>query len=577
MTIKSFRLKKLYAATVILTLLLTAVMGVCGSPQSHTTPAVQVSSQVWSFGVMGDTQWTLATDPARNNPGGVPVSIIDQVNQQFINKGVKFVIQVGDLTENGNDADVTRRATAAQALYNAGIGFFPMRGNHETKGGTANGYAIAAFQNNFPQTKCLSNTFGAANCSSPSPVSIDLAGMSYSFDYGPEGSNARFVIIDDWATPSKRVDTAGYSYGYSIFDQQSWISTRLDKNTRGARHAFVFSHQPLIAENHQDSLFSGYTNANPAWQNAFLASLQNNNVKYFISGHDHIHQRSIITSPDGISKIQELICASNSSKFYTPKPVNNSKWYGQKSRETSVAQELQTVGYYIFTVDGSRVTVDYYSDDHGGWLSDENYPAETGNGLSNKVTPAFNFVKKATWGYSLNGKEFLVGGTNGTSYTVVQDRFGKTSAKILSGTYNNKETDYNGRILTQTVNTGWSPKTKGIKSDICTLWDMAGLGTGQTGVFTLSLSYDHDSVNHKELKQGLFGLVTKDTQGNWINAVDKNFGGKKKFVYGPGLSDYELGTYGVDPHTKTVWAVINYNGDFAAARFDKKHQERHKK
>ncbi|KFO68724.1 hypothetical protein ER57_02065 [Smithella sp. SCADC] len=274
--------KTLYTATVILTLLLTAVMGVCGSPQSHTTPAVQVSSQVWSFGVMGDTQWTLATDPAGNNPGGVPVSIIDQINQQFINKGVKFVIQVGDLTENGNDADVTRRANAAQALYDAGIGFFPMRGNHETKGGTANGYAIAAFQNNFPQTKCLSNTFGAANCSSPSPVSIDLTGMSYSFDYGPEGSNARFVIIDDWATPGKRVDTAGYSYGYSIFDQQSWISSRLDKNTRGARHAFVFSHQPLIAENHQDSLFSGYTNANPAWQNAFLASLQNNNVKYFI-------------------------------------------------------------------------------------------------------------------------------------------------------------------------------------------------------------------------------------------------------------------------------------------------------
>jgi hypothetical protein len=572
MTIKSFRLKTLYAATVVLTLLLTTVMGVCGSPQSHIIPAVQVSSQAWSFGVMGDTQWTLATDPAGNNPSGVPVSIIDQINQQFIDKGVKFVIQVGDLTENGNDADIARRAAAAQSLYDAGIGFFPMRGNHETKGGTANGYAIAAFQNNFPQTKCLSNTFGATNCSSPSPVSSDLTGMSYSFDYGPAGSNARFVIIDNWATPSKRVDTIGYSYGYSIFDQQSWISSRLDKNTRGARHAFVFSHQPLIAENHQDSLFSGYTNANQDWQNTFLASLQNNDVKYYIGGHDHIHQRSIITSPDGISKIQELICVSNSSKFYAPKPVNDSKWYGQKSRETSVAQELQTVGYYIFTVDGSRVTVDYYSDDHGGWLSDENYPAETGNGLINKVTPTFNFVKKATWGYSLNGKEFLVGRTNGTSYTVVQDRFGKTSAKILSGTYNNKETDYNGRILTQTVNTGWSPRTKGIKSDIFTLWGMAGLGTGQTGVFTLSLSYDHDSVNHKELKHGLFGLVTKDTQGNWVNAEDKNFGGKKKFVYGPWLSDYELGTYGVDPHTKTVWAVINYNGDFAAAQCSAKHQ-----
>jgi len=570
---KLLRFKTVYVATVILTLLLTTFVGVCGSPQSHAATAVQASS-AWSFGVMGDTQWTLATDPAGNNPNGVPVSIIDKINQQFINKGVKFVIEVGDLTENGSDAAIVSRATAAQALYNAGIGFFPMRGNHETYAKPANGYAIAAFQTNFPQTQCLSKTFGTANCSSPSSVSSDLTGMSYSFDYGLAGSNARFVIIDDWATPSKRVDAAGYPNGYSISDQQSWISNRLDKNTRGAQHAFVFSHHPLIAENHQDSLFSGYTNANPDWQNAFLASLQNNNVKYFISGHDHIHQRSIITSPNGISKIQELICASNSSKFYTPKPLTDSKWYGQKSRETSVSQELQTVGYYIFTVDGPRVTVDYYSDDHGGWLSDENYPAETGNGLINKVTPTFNFVKKATWGYSLNGKEFLVGGTNGTSYTVVQDRFGKTSAKILSGTYSNKAADYNGRILTQTVNAGWSPEVQGINSDILTLWGMTDLGTGQTDIFTLSLSYDNYRVNHNDLKRGLFGMVTKDAQGNWVNAVDKNFRGKKKFVYGPWISDYELGTYGVDPHTKTVWAVINYNGDFAAARFDKKHQDR---
>jgi hypothetical protein len=572
---KSLRFKTVYVATVILTLLLTTFVGVCGSPQSHAATAGQASS-AWSFGVMGDTQWTLATDPAGNNPNGVPVSIIDQINQQFINKGVKFVIQVGDLTENGNNADVAKRAIAVQALYDAGIGFFPMRGNHETCAKPDNGYVIAAFQNNFPQTKCLSNTFGAANCSSPSSVTSDLTGMSYSFDYGPAASNVRFVIIDNWATPSKRIDAAGYLYGYSISDQQSWINSRLDKNNRDGRHVFVFSHQPLIAENHQDSLFSGYTNANPDMQNAFLASLQNNNVKYFISGHDHIHQRSIITSPDGISKIQELICASNSSKFYTPKPLTDSKWYGQKSRETSVSQELQTVGYYIFTVDGPRVTVDYYSDNHGGWLSDEEYPAASGNYLTNKVTPAFNFIKKATWGYSLNGKEFLVGGTNDNSFTVVQDRFGKTSAKILSGTYSNKATDYNGRILTQTVNTGWSPKTKGINSDILTLWGMAGLGTGQTCVFTLSLSYDHNSVSYKELKRGLFGMVTKDTQGNWVNAVDKNFGGKKKFVYGPWLSDYELGTYGVDPHTKNVWAVINYNGDFAAAQRSEKHQERHK-
>ena len=80
---------------------------------------------------MSDTQWTAPTDPAKQNPNGVAVSIINQINQQFIKSGVKFVIQVGDLTEKGNDADIHTRALAAHQLYLAGIGFFPMRGNHE--------------------------------------------------------------------------------------------------------------------------------------------------------------------------------------------------------------------------------------------------------------------------------------------------------------------------------------------------------------------------------------------------------------------------------------------------------------
>jgi hypothetical protein len=63
------------------------------------------------------------------------------------------------------------------------------------------------------------------------------------------------------------------------------------------------------------------------------------------------------------------------------------------------------------------------------------------------------------------------------------------------------------------------------------------------------------------------GLVTKDKNGHWVNAVDLNFGGSKKFVFGPYKSTYELGTYGVDSKTGTVWAVINYAGDFAAAGF----------
>jgi len=240
-----------------------------------------VAAEPWKFGVMSDTQWTCPNDPAAENLHKVAVSIIDQINTQFIKAGVRFVIQVGDLTEDGNDLDIAERAAAARPLIDAGIGFFPMRGNHETYANPANNYGIPQFQASFPQTQTgeFIKTDGhkfkrGRHFDSPTSVSPDLVGMSYSFDYGHDGDTARFVIIDTWVTPSKLVNpfapSTSYLYGYSIADQQPWIDGRLNKITRGTEHAFVFSHQNLIGESHQDSLFNGYTNANPDMQTLSL-------------------------------------------------------------------------------------------------------------------------------------------------------------------------------------------------------------------------------------------------------------------------------------------------------------------
>lgn len=96
------------------------------------TVSVSAFAKPWKFGVMDDTQWTCPDDPAGQNPNSVSVSILHQINQQFINHGVEFVIQVGDLTDDGSDAGIATRAEAAKELYLAGIGFFPMRGIYES-------------------------------------------------------------------------------------------------------------------------------------------------------------------------------------------------------------------------------------------------------------------------------------------------------------------------------------------------------------------------------------------------------------------------------------------------------------
>ena len=132
--------------------------------------------------------------------------------------------------------------------------------------------------------------------------------------------------------------------------------------------------------------------------------------------------------------------------------------------------------------------------------------------------------------------------------------------------------DSSGRACTQVVGTGWSSGDNsgitGLASRVFHLWGMANaMGSAQSGNYTLSLTYSPPSSS-AAIQQGKFGIITRNANGSWINAVDANFGGTKNFVLGPWTSAATLGTYGVDTITNTAWAVINFAGDFAVVGFD---------
>ena len=56
---------------------------------------------------------------------------------------------------------------------------------------------VPDFKDNFPQTQGQGpNLFGATNFSWPASTNDILKGLSYSFDYGTPGNNARFVVVD---------------------------------------------------------------------------------------------------------------------------------------------------------------------------------------------------------------------------------------------------------------------------------------------------------------------------------------------------------------------------------------------
>ena len=280
----------------------------------------------------------------------------------------------------------------------------------------------------------------------------------------------------------------------------------------------------------------------------------------------------------------QIITQGLSTKFYSPTRLDDfgkdgvapSQTY-VKLRETQISQEVNNFGYYIYTVDGPRVTVDYYSDAFDNFVDGNQYP----DGSGSLKVPDFHFVKNDSWGYSLNGKQFLI--PQGSSYTVVEDSFGATKAKIIGGTNNSTSTDLTPvgfstdgaqvsgpRPLNKAVNTGWVdwPSQKGLvlKSDILSLWGMSEMGKDQTDKYALSLTISHP--NKMQICKDT-GIATLNAKGIWVNAVTKNIGkSTKKFVKGPWNPAYGLGTYGINSATGTAWAVLDYNADFAVACLD---------
>jgi hypothetical protein len=510
----------------------------------------------WKFGIISDTQWT-GRDDGRN-PASVAVDIIEQVSRQFIDAKVDLVIAVGDLTDRGRNVDMDIRAAYAQPLYNAGIGFFPLRGNHDARG-------TGEFRRVFPQTRSgLNNAtppdvFSVANpdVANVPPASVlgrpfavgtgftsptGMVGLTYSFDH----KNLRFVLLDQFDGASN-----------TIQPQQGWISKTL-AGTPSGHHAIVFGHKGLITEAHPDTLFGDSPAADPAGTDAFIRSLADNGIRYYIGGHDHMHDLTQVWTTDGRSgKVTQLTCASDSNKFYAPAVPSNDERYDLpafgRTRQTPLAHEPNTVGYYVATVNGPLIAIDFYSAAANATLSGRDYGFST--------TPRLQFRKRQVFGYSLNGREFVVG--QGQPYSVVMDAFEGTRARILDGVNGSVARDGSGRKLSHAVDTGWTPRACGAASATFHLWGMSrALGVDETDAYALALDQDTPRPHGREMPRGQLALLAWDANGRWVNAVDRNAGGVKKFVRGPWRLGYALGAYGFDRRTRTAWAVLNREGEF---------------
>ena len=365
-----------------------------------------VGENPWSFGVLSDTQWTV-TDSEGQSPNTIPANLMGQIDQQFIQKGVKLVVDIGDSVDTSSTANLDARALYVQDLYNAGIAYYPLRGNHEAGDGNSGaefsrtypadrlygqpdrltgGTTGTAGLNNAtpcdivaktgvgvdtniaPPVKTNPNTFTVgSNFSYPTAVNNANGAVSYSFDY----NNTRFVLLDQF-------DTTGNTNDSTIAQQQPWITRQLSTR-QDQRHADLRLRpqeparrkpqgQPLRPANRlqrsrrRQRRRLGLADPRPADPTAGQAERR----KRLHRRHGQQQCQVLHLRPrpprlqfrrDQPGRHGQRASDHQPVRFlevlHARRPV-----LGQRH---SGPQQLNQVGYYIYTIDGPRVTVDYYA------------------------------------------------------------------------------------------------------------------------------------------------------------------------------------------------------------------------
>lgn len=280
-----------------------------GTDDGSYVPAVPGSSPpstAWRFAVVGDTHVTVtgSTIPA-------------EIATAILAEAVDLVLVPGDLVEGGKGATRTRMAAQFEAwkdamapLYDAGIGVYPVRGNHEADVPDGTSAWSAAFTGRYAL---------------PGNGPAGETGLTWSFT----AKNALFVGLDEYVD-LHRVN-------------QAWLDAQLAANATRP-HVFVLGHEAAFEANHSDCL-----GAFPAARNALWESLASAGARVTFAGHDHFFDALRIDDGDGDPDddlLQLVVGTGGGSLFpryahdgenapYTPVPLHHDAEHGYLVVEVS--------------------------------------------------------------------------------------------------------------------------------------------------------------------------------------------------------------------------------------------------
>jgi hypothetical protein len=265
------------------------------------------------FIVTGDSRGSSLTNP-------VNTTILSEIAQATIAESANFILFTGDLVYGSiNQAtlksQLTTWRTTMQGVYNAHIGVYPCRGNHDTG-------SKAAWDNVF-----------TGNYALPGNGPNGEETITFSFTY----KNVFIVGLDQFGSHTRRIN-------------QPWLDTQLSSNKQP--HVFVFGHEPAFKVYHSDCL-DDY----PTERNTFWNSIAAHCGRFYFSAHDHMYNHARIADDDGNPQndLHQYVVATAGAPFYNwagSYDGNNGSWTPQL-----VYNEEQQYGYLLVEVDGLNVTL----------------------------------------------------------------------------------------------------------------------------------------------------------------------------------------------------------------------------
>ncbi len=273
---------------------------------------VSAGEPSWRFIVTSDSQ-------GKNTSNTMNTAILGELAAEIVKKQVDFVLFCGDLVYGCVDQVKLEKQfktwrDTMQPVYDAGIGVYVVRGNHDI--------------GDPPGTTAWNNVF-KDKFSLPANGPAGEKNLTYSFGH----KNAFIVGVDEYAQPG-RVN-------------QDWLDAQFAANTKP--HVFVFGHTPAFRTKHKDCLDSYVVERDMFW-----ASIEKAGGRTYFCGHDHFYDHARVDDDgDPNNDIHQFVTGTAGALLY-----GWSKYDGNNSHYTvKNIYYSKEYGYCLVKIAGLDVTV----------------------------------------------------------------------------------------------------------------------------------------------------------------------------------------------------------------------------